>query len=231
MNIDIKSKYYITKSFGGWSPCIQGNTRYGLRPFEGSVLPNCVGYSVARFNSLCQEDSCRWLGNRNASELYALGISQGLKGGSEPVVGGLIVWSNSSAGHCAIIEQIINKDTVLTSESGWNYAAKPIIREIIRKRVNGAWECPGYKFVGIVYPPEDEHMKTFYAYTKGEAIKDPEVLRLQILLNGLQGSKLTKDSYYGPACTNAVKKWQAAHGIKATGTCDQQTWNSILGKG
>lgn len=74
-------------------------------------------------------------------------------------------------------------------------------------------------------------MKTFDAYKSGEAVKDPEVLRLQILLNGLQGSRLTKDSYYGPATTKAVAKWQADHKIEATGTCDQQTWNSILGKG
>lgn len=228
--MDIHSKYYITKSYGGFSPCIQGNTKFGLRPFTGSVLPNCVGYGVGRYNEWAKADGCPYLGNRNAKELYSLGISQGLKGGKEPVCGGLIVWSNSSAGHCAIIEQIIDKNTVLTSESGWNYTGKPIIREIERKRVNGAWECPGYTFVGIVYPPEDEHMKTFYAYTKGTAVKDPEVLRLQILLNGLQNSKLTKDSYYGPSVTSAVKKWQAAHGIKATGTCDQATWNSILGK-
>ena len=42
---DIYSQYYITTAYGGWSPCIEGNNNYGLRPFAGSVLPNCVGYT------------------------------------------------------------------------------------------------------------------------------------------------------------------------------------------
>ena len=226
--VDIKSKYYITKPYGGWSPCIQGNTRFALRPFEGSVLPNCVGYAVGRFNELAGVGSCKYLGNRNARELYELGISQGLAGGSAPRAGGLIVWDTSGAGHCAIIEKVVNEHNVLTSESGWNYTTKPIVREIVRTDL----KYPGGALIGIIYQPEEEDiMKVFEAYKGGEAVKDPEVLRLQILLNGLQNSRLTKDSYYGPACTKAVAKWQADHGIKSTGTCDQVTWNSILGKG
>lgn len=41
---DIYSNYYIMQSYGGWSPCIQGNNAHGLRPFAGSVLPNCTGF-------------------------------------------------------------------------------------------------------------------------------------------------------------------------------------------
>lgn len=230
--MDIHSKYYITRSFGGWSPCIQGNPKFGLRPFLGSVLPNCVGYAVGRFNELAGEGSCKYLGNRNAKELYELGISQGLSGGSAPSAGALIVWDTSTFGHCAIVERVIDDNNIITSESGWNYYDQPIVRTIQRRKSAGSWEYPGGKFIGFIYQPEEEDiMKTFDAYKSGEAVNDPEVLRLQILLNGLQGSRLTKDSYYGPATTKAVAKWQADHKIKATGTCDQQTWNSILGKG
>ena len=45
MPADIYSNYYIKTTYGGWSPCILGNNAYGLRPFAGSVLPNCVGYT------------------------------------------------------------------------------------------------------------------------------------------------------------------------------------------
>ncbi|MBO7093570.1 MAG: peptidoglycan-binding protein [Spirochaetia bacterium] len=230
--MDIHSKYYITKPYGGFSPCIQGNPKFGLRPFPGSVLPNCVGYAVGRFNELAGEGSCKYLGNRNAAELYDLGISQGLSGGSAPRPGALIVWRTSGAGHCAIVERVVDENNMITTESGWNYYTEPIVRTVQRRKTAGSWDYPGGTCLGFIYQPEEEDiMKTFDAYKSGEAVKDPEVLRLQILLNGLQGSRLTKDSYYGPATTKAVAKWQADHKIEATGTCDQQTWNSILGKG
>ncbi len=230
--MDIHSKYYITKPYGGYSPCIQGNPKFGLRPFPGSVLPNCVGYAVGRFNELAGEGSCKYLGNRNAAELYDLGISQGLSGGSAPRPGALIVWKTSGAGHCAIVERPVDDNNIITTESGWNYYTEPVVRTVQRRKTGGSWDYPGGTFIGFIYQPEEEDiMKTFEAYKSGEAVKDPEVLRLQILLNGLQGCRLTKDSYYGPATTKQVEKWQADHGIKATGTCDQVTWNSILGKG
>ena len=227
--VDIHDKHFITKPFGGYSPCIQGNTKFNLRPFNGSVLPNCVGYGVGEYNRRAGTE-CTWLGNRNARDLYALGVSQGLPHGKDPRRGALIVWDTKGAGHCAIVEEVIDENTIRTSESGWNYTTGPIVREVIRRKVNGSWNYSGAEFIGYIYQPqEDIDMFTFYAYTKGEAVKDPEVLRLQILLNGLQGSRLTKDSYYGPATTKAVAKWQADHGIAATGTCDKVTWNSILG--
>lgn len=42
---DINSNYYIRYTYGGWSPCIEGNNAHGLRPFAGSVLPNCSGFA------------------------------------------------------------------------------------------------------------------------------------------------------------------------------------------
>lgn len=92
---------------------------------------------------------------------------------------------------------------------------------------NGRWLKHG-KLPWIDYGEVSVPMKTFYAYKSGIAVKDPQVLRLQILLNGLAGAGLSKDSYYGPATTRAVAKWQRDHDIKETGNCDEQTWKSIL---
>lgn len=231
MEFDINSKYFIMRQYGGYSPCIEGNNEYKLRPFRGSVLPNCSGWAVGRFNQLLNLNTCKWLGSWNARDMLKNAKAQGLKTGTAPVIGGLLVWDTDFKGHCSVIENIENDSEVITSESGWRYTAGPIVRTITRKRTGQAWEYPGGKFLGIVYPPtEADTMKTFYAYTGGEALKDPEVLRLQILLNGLQGSRLTKDSYYGPATTKAVIKWQQDHNIKATGNCDSKTWDSILGR-
>ena len=231
--MDINSKYYITRSCGGWSPCIQGNTRYGLRPFVGSVLPNCVGMLTGAFNEYGAFGECKYLGNANARDMIKLAVSQGLKIGTEPKEGAAIVWNTDYLGHCAFVQRVISSDDIITVESGWRYTQPPIVRTIQRRKSGSSWSYPGLDFMGFIYQPEEEEediMKTFKAYTSGEAVRDPEVLRLQILLNGLQGSRLSKDSYYGPATTKAVYKWQSDHGIKATGTCDQGTWNSILGK-
>lgn len=44
-SFDINSNYYKTIAEGGWSPCIEGNNTYGLRPYTGCTLPNCVGFT------------------------------------------------------------------------------------------------------------------------------------------------------------------------------------------
>ena len=157
MAADIYSNYYITIAEGGWSPCIEGNNQYGLRPFPGSVLPNCVGYTVGRFNELLMLGDCTWLGSVDAKYMLGLAIGQGLDYGDEPVVGGVICWDHEDPdeeGHCAVIEEIIDEDTVIVSESGWSYASDPIVRTHTRYRVNGEWQfVSGYIYQSIIYPP------------------------------------------------------------------------------
>lgn len=153
MAANINSNYYIMTSYGGWSPCIQGNNAHGLRPFAGSVLPNCVGYTTGRFNELLGLNACTYFGNTNAENFYTLGLSQGLSGGTVPVVGGVIVWKTSGTGHCAVIERVIDNDTVYTSESGWGYTTAPVVKNYTRRRgSDGNWGYNGI-FQGIVYPP------------------------------------------------------------------------------
>lgn len=154
MPADINSNYYIQTAYGGWSPCIEGNNQYGLRPFPGSVLPNCVGYTVGRFNELLNEGACTWLGSVNAKNMLALAISQGLSYGDDPVVGGVVCFDSSGDGHCYVIEQVIDANTVLASESGWNYTTAPVVKSFTRTRSGGAWQYQsGYTYQGIIYPP------------------------------------------------------------------------------
>ena len=150
MKYDINSKYYIRKAEGGWSPCIEGNNAYGLRPFPGSVLPNCVGWATGRMNEKQDMGSCKYLGNRNAKEFVIFAKQQGLKMGNDPAEGACMVWGGSREGHVAIVEQVIDNDTVITSESGWNYRAKPIVRELTRKRGSGSWG-QSYEFLCFIY--------------------------------------------------------------------------------
>ena len=166
---DIYSNYYIMQSYGGWSPCIQGNNAYGLRPFAGSVLPNCTGFITGYFNEMLDEGYCHWFGSVNGNQLLPLGRSQGLPWGTDPVVGAVIGWDNGGAGHAAIVSEIISSTEIETYESGWNYDTGPCWHIRNRHKVGGVWEYKsGYTWQGyFVYPPGgsllDDWQKAFPA--------------------------------------------------------------------
>ncbi len=155
MEYDIHSPYYVRKANGGLSPCIEGNNTYGLRPFPGSVLVNCVGWSSGRFNQKIFGDEhpqFKYLGNRNAVDFTKFVDLQGLDWGMTPKVGACMVWSHGE-GHVAIVEEVISDTEVITSESGWSYRTGPIVREIRRtKGGNGRWGY-SYPFLMFIYPP------------------------------------------------------------------------------
>lgn len=151
---DPNSPYYIQTAYGGYSPCIQGNNAYGLRPFAGSVLPNCVGFIVGAFNERLALGACTWLGSVNARNLLSLAQSQGLPTGNDAVAGGVICWWSADAGHAAFIDSVVDANTVITKESGWTYTTGPIIRTYTRHRTGGAWQfMSGYTYQGVIYPP------------------------------------------------------------------------------
>lgn len=158
MEFNIRSPYYITKSYGGLSPCIQGNNAYGLRPFPGSVLVNCVGWASGRYNQLIFGDETpqfKYLGNRNAVDFTKFCDAQGLKCGNTPVKGACMVWGHGE-GHVAIVEEVIDNDTVKTSESGWSYRTTPLVRNLTRKRgKDGRWGY-SYDFITFIYPPQPQ---------------------------------------------------------------------------
>lgn len=174
MNYDIHEKYYIQKANGGWSPNIPGNNQYGLRPFEGSTLPNCVAWATGRFNAKLDLNECKYLGNRNAVDFTKWPALQGLDWGMKPRVGACMVWGHGE-GHVAIVEEVISDEEVITSESGWSYRSEPIVREIRRKKGdNGKWGY-SYDFLMFIYPPgspeppkPDEPV--YYTVVRGDAL-------------------------------------------------------------
>lgn len=168
-NDEIKKKYYITKAKGGWSPCIPGNPKSGIVPFEGSVLPNCVGWATGRWGSLLGKDKCEYLGNRNAVDFVDFVKLQGLSWGVKPKAGACMVWGYGE-GHVAIVEEVISDTEVITSESGWSYRANPVVRDIRRKKGdNGSW---GYShdFLMFIYLPDqpDPPQPTTYTVKRGD---------------------------------------------------------------
>lgn len=157
MSIDIKSKYYIQKSKGGYNPCIKGNDKYMPPLCSGSVLPNCVGYATGRYNQRLNIGSCKYLGNADAKNFLSFAKKQGLKTGSKPEVGACMVWSSSGAGHVAIVEKVKSSTEVVTSESGWSYKTAYYTAAKTRKKGSGGWgQSSSYKFLGFIYPPAAE---------------------------------------------------------------------------
>ena len=151
---DKTNKYYLMKSKGGWSPCIQGNDKYGLRPYAGSVLPNCVSWATGRFNELLKMGSCKFLGNTNAADFTKWASKQDLILSDKPKKGACMIWG-TGAGHVAIVEDVISDTEVKTSESGWNYKKEPIVREKTRKKGSGSWG-EDRPFKGFLWPPQEE---------------------------------------------------------------------------
>ena len=178
MEYNIRSPYYIRKANGGLSPCIPGNNAYGLRPFTGSTLPNCVAWATGRFNARLfgegENAQCKYLGNRNAVDFTKWTTEQGLDWGMTPRVGACMVWGHGE-GHVAIVEEVISDTEVITSESGWSYRSQPIVREIRRKKGdNGRWGY-SYEFLMFIYPPgspeppkPDEPV--YYTVRRGDAL-------------------------------------------------------------
>ena len=148
------NKYYIRKANGGYSDAILG------RPTDSqcNVLSNCVGYAYGRFNEIGGYRCCKYLRPTNA-ELF-IQYAGGLEVGQAPKLGACAVWRGGAtqsegdgAGHVAIVEQIIDDETIVTSESGYG-CSNPFWTQK-RKRGVGNWgqDPSRYKFLGFIYNP------------------------------------------------------------------------------
>lgn len=148
------NKFYNTKSQGGYSYCIVGKpTCNGL-----NVLANCVGYACSRFNEIIGKMDYPYL-NCNAEDFIVRGKSLGLEVSNEPTLGGIIVWEGKGnlAGHVAVVEKIIDNNTIYTSESGYESA---YFWNSTRKRGTGNWGAgANYKYIGCLINPSVKEEK------------------------------------------------------------------------
>ena len=168
-NLPKKGNIYYNKRPNGVNPCIIGNFPYNSATPTGwlglNVLPNCTGWATGRFNELIGKGTCTYLGKGDAKSYFSYARKQGLKVGSVPKVGACMVWDGAQYGHVAIVEEIVNDETVIVSESGW-YAKIPMWNAKHRKG-NGNWTegddaywMGRYTFIGFIYNPafEEEDM-------------------------------------------------------------------------
>lgn len=178
--------YYNNSNSGGQSTCINGS------PTDSTcnVLSNCVGWVCGRFNHiysvLSGDKTMKYKAfHCNAGDMYDKAASFGLKTGSTPQAGAIMVWGKQGgAGHVAIVEKVVSSDEVLTSESGYNSYA---FRNKNRKKGNGNWGSNSpYYFKGFVYNPAvqdyyathstsgstSENAKTIWQRLKGKGMSE-----------------------------------------------------------
>lgn len=148
------NKFFITKSKGGYSSCIQGSPTDS----QCNVLANCVGYACGRFNEIIGAMKYPLLNCNAENFIERAKNTYGLEISSVPTLGGIMVWQKGStlsgsdgAGHVAIVEKIIDNNTIYTSESGYGSSA---FWNSTRRNTNGKWGLgSGYTFRGCIVNP------------------------------------------------------------------------------
>lgn len=168
-----RDKYWIHTSAKGLNPFpIPGKYTNSAK----DTLPNCTAYAWGRFYEITgtKPKLCK----RNAERWY-LYTSDGYLRGSTPKEGAVICWQKGKigdpgAGHVAIVEQINDDGSIITSESGWEtsrywWLAKRTVDSYVLvekrgddiveigkkyKRPAGNWgQKDGYTFQGFIYCP------------------------------------------------------------------------------
>lgn len=119
---DTSDLRWIMTAGGGYNGCIAGAWSSGASNYP-SVLPNCTGYVHGRCMEIAGVTTDNLgLSFGNAVE-YWNGCSSDWVQESEPSLGAVIVYESipgyGTAGHVAIVEQIIDSDTIVCSQSDY----------------------------------------------------------------------------------------------------------------
>lgn len=147
--------YYICKSDGGYSNACKGSPTDPT----ATVLANCVGYANGRFAEIIGKPYIEYQLVCNAENFIERAVGMGLKISPKPTLGGIMVWQKGKslsgkdgAGHVCVVEQIIDDNTIFTSESGYN--AKSPFWNQTRTNNNGRWgQSSEYSFRGCIVNP------------------------------------------------------------------------------
>ena len=120
--------------------------------FAGYGMPNCTCYAWGRFYeitgvepNLSRGDAERWWG-----------YNDGYSRGNVPKLGAVACWAKGGpatdtdgSGHVAIVEEIKNDGTIVTSNSAYNGEL------FYMETISPPYNVNGYTFQGFIYPPAD----------------------------------------------------------------------------
>ena len=211
--------YYNRAADGGYSNCIKGYpVQQGL-----TCLSNCVGFAAGRFNEIIgQNKFVYWKIAPNAEDFWTRADSEGLKKGSEPKLGAILVFEGigSAAGHVAIVEQVNADRSIITSESGYG-AAKPFWTQS-RFPSNKYGESDKYRFLGFIYQPEEKPTKVDRVLKEGCEGSDVELMQARLHALGYM-RKTEIDGDFGKITKGAVLCFQLEHELEVDGICGPAT--------
>lgn len=160
-------KCYNNTDAGGWSWAVEGSP---VDP-DCNVLANCVGYAQGRFCEIYDEitgttgNKYRYL-NCNAENFVERAEKKypELEMGVDPRPGAIMCWQRGTtsgsdgAGHVAVVEEVIDNDTILTSESGYGMSVPFYTKTRTRGAGNWGLKSP-YAFRCFIYNPVVEKIE------------------------------------------------------------------------
>ena len=134
--------YYTMIASAGLNPCIAGSPA----AWTGSVLANCVGYCYGRWYEILQANPNLYTGDAK----YWWTHNSQYEHGSEPRLGAIICFTSSGQGHVAIVEKIIDANTIQTSNSA--YQQTIYYNQTLSRANNWTWNS-AFTFQGFIYLP------------------------------------------------------------------------------
>ena len=217
---------------GGYNHCLYIGNK--------SCLPNCVGYAWGRWRELLGENPK--LSIQNAEQWWT--HKDGYERGQTPKLGAVICWrkgsatnSKDGAGHVAIVEQINQDGSIVTSNSG--YKSTRFYLKTLKPpySLGGSYTLQGFIYIPINYELATEEEKTVEVKlnvlkrgAKGEQVKTLQRLLIALGYKMKSGLKTYGvDGSFGGATERAVKEFQKANNIPQTGTVAELTWSALLG--
>ena len=132
---------YTRPAYGGRNNCIPGSPE----AWPGSVLANCVGEVHGRWWEILGHDP----GLCPYDAKYFWTYNDGYNRGSEPKLGAIICF-DATRGHVAVVERIIDADTIVTSNSA--YQQTIWYTQTLRRANNWTWNS-AFTFQGFIYLP------------------------------------------------------------------------------
>ena len=134
--------------YGGFNRCMVINDATGL------TIPNCTGYVHGRWMEISSSRECP-LSTSNAANYYGY-TADGMQRGSEPQLGAVICFSTGQGGqpgHVAIVEEIVDDDTIITSDS--NFGHEYFVMRTRHRSMGWNWIAGSdLVFQGFIYNPD-----------------------------------------------------------------------------
>ncbi len=154
-----------------WTPTAAG----GTNPFPATTadftLPSCEAYAWGRFYEILGEEPK--LSTSNAKTWYS--FSDEYTRGEEPVIGAIACWTGATSGFVAVVEQVKEDGSIITSES--DITTGDIWRLTERtKGVNENWGMDLYTFQGFIYCPIITPTASVGSLDKTTVVAKPEAL-------------------------------------------------------